>query len=323
MNRHLLAVAITGAALGAPGKGNAEPSQQSAKPSADWFASDPAGGDHTGEELPSAAQTKQEQTPVTGGDWFESGSVAPSYLDDGASLSTAPLSLPQYRMPSVAHPKAATSHSRDALVPVHFEADDPSVRLLAQDGEVPYEQFHAVGYGWYSPYHMHRSLGVAPVYAPICDGPCTALVPKGPHQLALAKPGSAIVPVGTWSVSAPSLVRAQYIDRSNLRTAGAVVGVVGVLTGMVLMVAAVHNETDCGAYSCITRADLNGGLVAGGFSVFAGSIVASVILLNQRDRAVLSIAPMVGTAGTRTDGTLRTPVSRLGEPQGVSASVRF
>jgi hypothetical protein len=151
-------------------------------------------------------------------------------------------------------------------------------------------------WGWPYGYGYYRETGVAPIYTPICEGACMSQVRRGPHQFALSRPGGPIVPIaGRAVISEPSLITARYIDRSSLRTTGVVIGVVGSLTGLVMMIFSVHDEQDCDGATCTMRSGVDEVLAAGGLGVFAGSIITSAVLLNQRDEARLSIVPLRST----------------------------
>jgi hypothetical protein len=117
-------------------------------------------------------------------------------------------------------------------------------------------------------------------------------VRRGGHQFALAKQGGPIVPLaGQATISEPSILRVHYIDRSGQRTLGLAIGVVGALGGLVMMIASVHDEQQCDGATCTTHPAVDDGWAVSGLVVFAGSIVTSAVLLNQRDAVQVSVTP--------------------------------
>jgi hypothetical protein len=211
--------------------------------------------------------------------------------------------------------------------PIRFEPDAPTVHLLVQNGALPYDSlvpYNAPGWlGWPPTYGYYREVGVAPIYASVCEGPCRKQIRHGSHQFALSKPGGAIVPVaGLRIISEPSLIQAHYVDRSDLRTAGVLIGIVGALGGLVMMAVSVHDEQQCSGDTCTTRPTVDGGWALAGLGVFAGSIVTSVLLLNQSDEAQLSISPLRLAPPEPRPEALHFS-SRTLSIQGASTTIRF
>jgi hypothetical protein len=207
---------------------------------------------------------------------------------------------------------------RDSIV--RFEPDSPGLQLWAYTGVVPVERF-VWGYhygGWY-----HR--GYAPIYAPVCDGPCAIPMPPGHYQLALSKDGGSLVRVdASILIRGPSEIRGSYIDRSGTRTAGAVVGIGGTLAGIVMLAAAESSDNVCDSYGyCYRKATIDGTLAAGGVGVMLGSIIVGAVLLSQRDEAIITVRPLtLGSAGSGRPLISVVPVMTR-PPQGGSLSISF
>ena len=87
---------------------------------------------------------------------------------------------------------------------------------------------------------------------------------RGPYHLALSKADGSLIPVeGSQVIAGPSTLHAHYADRSDLRTAGAVIGIVGTIGGIVMMFESVHDKETCDAFGyCQTQTDVNGALLA-------------------------------------------------------------
>lgn len=249
-------------------------------------------------------------------DPYETTNTRPPEVTPSQPLTSQP--------PAPAAPRVRRIRSHS--VPIRFEPDDPSVRLLDQRGMMPFESVHYDWPGWWgSPYAYgyYHAMGAAPIYEPICDGPCMSRVGGGPHEFALAKPGGPIVPVPVQiAITEPSVVRARYVDRSDLRTAGVLIGVVGSLGGLVMMILSVHDAQECDASTCTTRSRVDGALAAGGLGLFAGSIVTSAVLINQKDKAQVSIAPLRLYPPEPRFDTRHSSRTQPGA-QGASLSVRF
>jgi|GEM_PF-2151763 len=280
----------------------------------------------------------------SGDSWFGAPTWEPLYpVDEDGDATPAPAvpptaARPQPKPPSgeaasQAQRKSSASPRWSGVVPIRFEPDDPSVQLLTQSGVLPFESvahYHWSGwwswphtYGYGPPYGYYRETGVAPIYTPICDGACMAHVRKGPHQFALSRPGGPIVPIPSQAViTGASMIRANYVDRSDLRSGGIVIGVLGSLTGLVMMILSVHDEQVCDAYTCTLRSGVDEALAVSGLGVFAGSVVTSAILINQKDEARISISPLrLPQPEVRSD----VPRAAHSRPQlgGASLSMRF
>lgn len=230
-------------------------------------------------------------------------------------------------------PAASRSSGLDSRHPVaqsssiRYEPEEATVQLLVQNGAMPYDSlvsYNAPGWwGWPHPYGYYREVGMAPIYSPVCEGPCLTQVRPGAHQFALAKPGGAIVPVaGLRTISEPSLIRAHYVDRSDFRTAGVLIGVLGAIGGLVMIAVSVHDEQQCNGDTCTTGPTVDDGWAVAGLGVFAGSVVTSVLLLNQNDEAQLSISPLrLAPLDSRHDAPHLS--SRTLSLQGASATLQF
>ncbi len=186
---------------------------------------------------------------------------------------------------------------------------------MMRTGEMPVEHLQRFRHVWY------YERGFAPVYSPICDGPCTTELAAGVYHLGLAKDGGRAVPAGGVLLTAPSTIRASYDDRSGARVAGAVILVAGIIGGIVMVVASADHQTCDDAGDC--RGDVNGPLLAGGVGVIIGSAVLGTILASQRDHAHLTVTPL----SLPTVGALKeSPVAALrgaAAPQGAALTLKF
>ncbi len=218
-------------------------------------------------------------------------------------------------------PNYPHAHGHSRLVPnnmVRFEPDSPGIQLLANSGVVPFERYYW-GYHYGGWYHG----GFTRVYSPICDGPCAIPMPSGPYQLALAKEGGPVVPVQfPVMIQGPSEIRGHYVDRSGTRTAGALIGIGGTLTAVVMLAASQSHARVCDEFGyCYGRTQANGALVGGGIGVLLGSIIVGAVMVSQRDEAVITVRPLV-PGPTARSMTAVLPVA-MRTPQGGSLSIRF
>lgn len=147
------------------------------------------------------------------------------------------------------------------------------------------------GYGW-GFYHRHFVYGgYAPVYTPICRGPCDASMEPGTYELALEKNGR-VVRAGPTYIPGSAELRGTYVDRSGARTAGVVVLVVGSIAGLVMTVASFERHETCDVDVCFDRDTVNGPLFAAGIGVLVGSIVTGSILASLHDKAFITVRPL-------------------------------
>jgi len=276
---------------------------------------------------------------ATGESWFgvdgsaastqEAASRTPHVTEPRPTASEGATSVAQGNETSARH-SSSLAHARYPVSqssPVRYEPDDPSVHLLVQNGAMPYDSlvpYNAPGWwGWPHPYGYYREAGTAPIYSPVCEAPCMTRVSRGPHQFALSRPGGSIVPVvGASIISEPSLIQAHYVDRSTQRTAGVLIGIVGAISGFVMIAASVRDEQHCAGNTCYTTSKPDEGWSVAGLGVIVGSIVASVVLLEQSDEAQLSISPLRLAPPDPTHDVLQSSWRGL-SPQGLSATLLF
>ncbi len=210
-------------------------------------------------------------------------------------------------------------------VEASFQPDEPDLQLLSLSGEMPYQEVAVARRGWWRPRGYFVGYGMAPVYAPLCDGPCHLRLMRGQYHWALAKEGGPIIPAeGGGLIAGPSTLHAQYVNRSGIRTAGAVIGIVGTIGGIVMMFESVHDKDVCDDFGyCYRHEDVNGALLAGGIGVFIGSAIASSIMLFQRDEARISVTPLqLRTVGRARDSGFVATSARA-NPQGAALTVSF
>ena len=264
---------------------------------------------------PSDANPKSNTPPAGGQD-----KVEPAASPPGPAPTYTPPAPP--RRPPVfaeARPRRRQNYSE-----VRFVPNDASVRLLMLSGEMPFERVALVHYGWWRPHGYYYGYGVAPVYTPLCQGTCTLRLAPGHYQFALAQPGGPIVPVfGGSLLGGPATLHADYVDRSGLRTAGVVVGVVGVLGGIVMIAESYQDSDECDGYGyCYRHSKVNDPLLVGGIGVLIGSAIVSAVLVTQRDEARISVTPLqVLSAGSPRE--LGPYATSLRVPQGASVRISF
>jgi hypothetical protein len=250
--------------------------------------------------------------------------------DEDANWGTAEPSspAPTYRPPPP--PDSAPQSPRNAVVPaqstaeVRFEPDDPNLRLMTLSAVMPYQELAFVRHGWWRPRRYYFGFGAAPVYVPLCSGPCTLRLMRGPYHFALAKSGGNVLPLaGKQVITGASTLRAEYIDRSAQRTAGYITAIVGGIGGLIMIAESYDSHEVCNGYGyCYTQTDINDALLVGGIAVFVGAAITSSILISQRDEARLTLAPLrVAQSTPRHDAAPRQTGSSL--PQGVALSLKF
>jgi hypothetical protein len=174
---------------------------------------------------------------------------------------------------------------------VEFIPNDPTVSLLTQSGVVPVG-YGVYEYGWwgYGPYRFYP--GYAPVFTPICKGPCTALMEPGTYELALEKNGR-VTRAAPTRIPGNAKLHGNYVDHSGTRTAGVVIGLVGTVGGIVMMIASYHRHVDCDINGlCVDHHTVNDGLFIGGLGTLIGSVIVGTILSSVHDRAEITVAPL-------------------------------
>jgi hypothetical protein len=148
---------------------------------------------------------------------------------------------------------------------------------------------------------------------------------RGQYHWALSKAGGSIVPaVGTTVITGPSTLHAHYEDNSGIRTAGAIIGIVGIIGGIVMIFESFHDKEVCDGFgNCYVHQDVNGGLLAGGLGVFVGSAIASSLMISRDDQARITVSPLrLRNAGAFLDsGHIKGP--SLASPAGAAVTIPF
>jgi hypothetical protein len=107
-----------------------------------------------------------------------------------------------------------------------------------------------------------------------------------------------------------------------VRTAGAVIGLAGIVGGTVMVVESIGSEQVCNAdgSGCYETGHTNGGLLIGGIGVMVGSIIVGSILATQPDEARIAVVPLrLGLASTVRES----PLAGHAPPQGAGLELRF
>lgn len=226
---------------------------------------------------------------------------------------------PEVSRPAPAHPPESTADpAADEAPPgaplpiesVHFEPDEPELTLLVQRGQTPYRSLQRFRYTWY------YERGVAALYAPVCDGPCTTQLAQGAYHFALSRDGGKVVPAGVVVVDGPSTLRATYEDHRGGRTLGGIIFAGGVVGGGVMVVAGVaHSGTD-------------GPLLASGIGVFLAGVIVGTIFASQSDSAHVTVTPLalpsVGQRESYIAALASAPATAApAAPQGAAVTVTF
>jgi hypothetical protein len=206
---------------------------------------------------------------------------------------------------------------------VRFEPAEPGLTVLSLRGEAPVTE--VVGLRrpwWYERAYVH---GYEPVYAPICNQPCSSHLIPGEYHLAISKDGGRIVPAPEPAViNGPSTVRTEYIDRSGMRAAGWVISIAGTIGGIVMIVASAKDDEVCDSDgNCYSRETVNGPLLAGGIGVLLVSGIVGSILAFERDEAHITVQPLtLPSVGRNREA----PIVALGAappPQGAALQITF
>lgn len=194
---------------------------------------------------------------------------------------------------------------------VRFEPDEADVALFRLSAGLPVGGVGPRAYqqSWY------------PLYDPICEGPCTTNLAPGAYKLALSK-GGRVVPVrGPVFLDGPATLRAEYVDRSALRTAGLIIGVGGAVAGFVMVVASAQNGAVCDINGiCISTGTTNTTLLVTGVSVLVASAVVGSILTFQGDSARVTVEPLAPAGhASREEGLM----AHYATPQGAVVALHF
>jgi hypothetical protein len=233
------------------------------------------------------------------------------------AMAGAPSLPPPPPPPSPGPPGPPTAPPR---ADVRFDASEPGLRVLALGGEVPVSRVVGYRYGWWV------EQGYAPVYSPICSPPCSARLVPSEYRLALAKNAGGAVPASEIvSIAGPSSVHAEYVDRSGLRVAGWVVGVVGTVAGAIMIGASSRGrELVCDSDgNCFSRETFDGGWLAGGIVLVVGSVVTGSILISRRDEAHVTVEPLtLPSVGAAHEAAL-VAVGAMAPVHGAALSLHF
>lgn len=167
----------------------------------------------------------------------------------------------------------------------------------------------------------------------LCTAPCTAQLAPGTYELALSSgDGKPIIARRVVVPSGPSQLNGEYSSRAGLRTAGIVVLIAGLGTGLTLMFLPLLNPSeDCSKGTCTKKFDFAPLFIGTGI-VVASSIVGT-ILATRPDRARVELVPGVtglsappalalATVGHAERGTWATAKDVLPTP-GLSLRVTF
>ena len=137
-------------------------------------------------------------------------------------------------------------------------------------------------------------MGAFVGYKIICTAPCKAALPIGAQALALAYRGSPPLEAEPVLLAeGKSQVRGNYVSRSGTRTAGFVVGGLGMVAGgAVSYIGFSRTKKDCVAnLPCMDVPDPNGAVVAGGLGIALASMALSFYLISRRDYVEFSVSP--------------------------------
>jgi hypothetical protein len=199
---------------------------------------------------------------------------------------------------------------------VRFLPAEAGLTLNSQTGVIPVEQVRPLPYGW-----AYERV-YAPAYSPLCTGPCTLRMTPGVYSLALSKGvGPPVLPVEPVVIGGPAALRAQYIDRSGARVAGAVIALVGGIGGTIMVIASVGREDVCNPFGCYRRDTVDGPLMAGGIGIVVASAVVGSILITQHDAARIAVTPLASPlVGPRKESG---PLDAATSAQGAALTLRF
>lgn len=138
-------------------------------------------------------------------------------------------------------------------------------------------EYHTTGYPSYSG-------RVARGYAPICEAPCVATLYPGIHRMALAlNEGYPLDVPGAVHLTVDSIVEGRYVDKERMRKAGSTIFFIGVIAGMVMMLAAA-------SYSDFSQS--NYPVFYTGLGVMSAGIAIGVPLMTRNDEAYIDVYPL-------------------------------
>src|SRR5688572_3148075 len=124
------------------------------------------------------------------------------------------------------------------------------------DSDLTLHEVTGSSYGIVSGYRM-SAVSESHSFRTLCTAPCTVALSPGTYQLAVSegdgKPiiaNRAVLPAGTYTA------RGDYTSRAGIRTAGYIVLVAGVATGVGLMLYSLLTpEKDCSSGICVNKID--------------------------------------------------------------------
>jgi hypothetical protein len=190
------------------------------------------------------------------------------------------------------------------------------------DSDLTLHEVTGSSYGVVSGYRM-SAVSETHSFRTLCTAPCTVALAPGTYQLAVSegdgKPiiaNRAVLPAGTYTA------RGDYTSRAGVRTAGYIVLVVGVVTGVGLMVYSLATpEKDCSDGICVNKIDTTPLWV--GLGVAIGSSLIGTILASRPDTATVEVTPGVsGFALPKLAGLDRKEGAVL-PPPGATLTVRW
>jgi hypothetical protein len=101
------------------------------------------------------------------------------------------------------------------------------------------------------------------------------------YEFALQKEEGNVVAAAPLTIDGPTVLSSELADRSSTRTAGAIVGIGGIVTGIVLIAVGVGHQDDSSGT----------GLLGGGIGLVVTSAVVGSILGLQHDEARIVATP--------------------------------
>jgi hypothetical protein len=212
--------------------------------------------------------------------------------------------------------EAVAPPPRGGLAAVRFDPDEPGLRLLSLTGVGPIARVVGFDGEWWV-------AGYGPIYQRVCDGPCMARFEPGAYRLALAKGGRVVPAGGPAVIDGPATLHAHFEDRSGLRTAGTVIGVVGVVGGIVMIVASTTTHQGCNVYGyCVWSQSIEAPLFAVGAGVVVASVLVGSILGAQPDEARITIEPLALPTGRASrEAPVAGSMGRV--PAGAAIAIHF
>ena len=131
----------------------------------------------------------------------------------------------------------------------------------------------------------YRESGNAPVFEPLCLGPCKTAVRSGEYQLALSPVDGKPIPVegSPTLLDGPVRVRGQYVSHAGRRIFAGVLGGSAALVGVGLFFGAKHDGR------------IDEGMIAGGVGCVAASFLA-ILFLWTGDEARVTVESLPAPA---------------------------